>query len=130
MAAGQEAELSRVQAPGRYTQAVKSVFQAYHQGPPGWGQGCRVPCGERGEGVRSHRSAPRSPPHQPLYPPTLPSTTSSPAVSLTLVSYLSSLRLAQGCPRPPDAGTRVRRGWPSAGRLPSTAKRRGEGGAG
>lgn len=45
--------MSHVQAPSRYTQAIKSVFQAYHQGAPGWGQGCRVPCEERGEGVRS-----------------------------------------------------------------------------
>lgn len=49
MATGQEAELGHVQAPSRYTQAIKPVFQAYHQGPPGWGQGSRVPC-EAGEG--------------------------------------------------------------------------------
>lgn len=46
MAAGQEAELGRVQPLSRYTQAIKSMFQTYHQGPPDWGQICRVPCEE------------------------------------------------------------------------------------
>lgn len=52
VAAGQEAELGHVQAPCRHTQAIKPVLQAYHQGPPGWGQGCRVPCEELGGGAR------------------------------------------------------------------------------
>lgn len=46
MAAGQEAELGHVQPLSRYTQAIKSMFQTYHQGPPDWGQICRVPCEE------------------------------------------------------------------------------------
>ena len=45
-AAGQEAELGHFQASSRYTQAIKSVFQAYHQGAPGWGQGCGMACEE------------------------------------------------------------------------------------
>lgn len=46
MAAGQEAELGHFQASSRYTQAIKSVFQAYHQGTPSWGQGCGMACEE------------------------------------------------------------------------------------
>ena len=46
MAAGQEAELGHVQPLSRYTQAIKSMLQTYHQGPPDWGQICRVPCEE------------------------------------------------------------------------------------
>lgn len=44
MATGQEAELGHVQPFSRYTQAIKSMFQAYHQGSPDWGQCCGVPC--------------------------------------------------------------------------------------
>lgn len=33
MAAGQEAELGHVQPLSRYTQAIKSMLQTYHQGP-------------------------------------------------------------------------------------------------
>lgn len=80
MAAGQEAELGTVQAPSRYTQAIKPMFQAYHQGPPGWGQGCRVPCEEYEEGYRwmealaapwSHSTAAHSPPSRLSFPPLL-----------------------------------------------------------
>ena len=46
MAAGQEAELGHIQASRGDTQAIEPVLQAYHQGSPGWGQGCRVPCEE------------------------------------------------------------------------------------
>ena len=51
MAAGQEAELGHVEPLSGYTQAIKSMFQTYHQGPPDWGQGCRVPCEESKGGV-------------------------------------------------------------------------------
>lgn len=40
-----------------------------------------------------------------------------------LAPYLSSLSQAQGYPRPQDAGIWVHPGWPSAGRLSSTARR-------
>lgn len=107
MPAGQEAELGHVQAPSGHTQAVKPVLQADHQGPQGWGQRRRVPCEERVVG---------GPPRKQPCPHQLPS-----RVSPILASYLSSRNPTRGCPRPPDAGTRVPAGWPSAGHSPSTA---------
>lgn len=86
MATGQEAELGHVQAPSRYTQAIKPVLQAYHQGSPGWGQGCRVPCEEyMGVGCKLPPSQ-----HHKAQLPSLPHPLPSP-VFPTLASYLSSL---------------------------------------
>lgn len=67
VAAGQEAQHSRVQAPHRHAQAIKPVFQAHHQGPPGWGQGCRVPWEQEGQ----RREASGSRPARRAFPPSL-----------------------------------------------------------
>lgn len=122
MAAGQEAELGHVQPLSRYTQAIKSMFQTYHQGPPDWGQICRVPCeeskGDVCEAVSTHANL-------RLHSMQLPflASTNLPLSFLTLASYLSSLSQVQGCLHPPDAGIQVHPGWSNVGHLPSTAKR-------
>lgn len=122
MAAGQEAELGHVQPLSRYTQAIKSMLQTYHQGPPDWGQICRVPCEESKADMCQLLQTSG---FTALYSIQLPflASTSFPLSFLTLASYLSSLNQVQGCLHPPDAGIQVHPGWSNVGHLPSTAKR-------
>lgn len=98
------------------------MLQTYHQGPPDWGQICRVPCEESKADMCQLLQTSGFTALHSIQLPFLAST-SFPLSFLTLASYLSSLNQVQGCLHPPDAGIQVHPGWSNVGHLPSTAKR-------
>ena len=120
MAAGQVAKLGHIQAPSRHTQTIESVFQAYHQGAPGRGQCCRMPCeehmGERWMWVRRYAKSRVSQYFHLRFPFLV-------ARPPYFAPYLPSLSQAQGCPHPLCAEILVHLGQLCVDHSPSTSKR-------